>query len=174
MTDDQIVAELIAREGGYANQAGDPGGATVWGLDQHAQTELLGHPPTDAETRAITKDQAAAFYRARYVAPWTFVAHDGLRVLLIDSSVLLGLPWTIGAVQTILGVRSDGVLGPQTRAAILGWPAVDLLKRFGERRGLRQIRTALSDVPAAMVKTTRLQDLEGWFTRLWAVSVEPL
>lgn len=174
MTDQDILNGLLAREGGYTDQRGDPGGKTIWGLSQAAQTELLGHPPTEAETRAITREQAAAFYRRKHVAPFKDIGDERLRVLAIDCSVLEGLPWTIHMLQELVGVPHDGILGPRSLTAIQATDARWLAKHLVRRRGLREIYTALSDVEPQLVKTTRLQDLAGWWNRLWAVGVEPL
>src|SRR5690606_2865251 len=69
--------------------------------------------------KQLTRDEAADIYRALY---WNAVRGDelpaGLDLALFDYAVNSGPARAIKAVQTIVGTKVDGVLGPLTLRAI--------------------------------------------------------
>lgn len=108
-----IIGRVIVREGGIGD-AGDGEGITRFG---QTPTWLLdfGFVPPE------TPEQAAANYRT-WLARTRLIAvcdyPDSLADITIDFAVNSGHPAAIESLQRALGVRVDGILGPETRTAI--------------------------------------------------------
>lgn len=124
MTTNQLIADLIERESGFVNDPHDRGGPTKYGIT--AQTlgdwRRLGRWATFDEVESLTETEAAAILRKNYVAPFLAVPFDELRANLVDMAVLEGQGTAIRALQQVLGVPVDGILGPRTLAAVAGSP----------------------------------------------------
>ena len=105
---------MIGIEGNYVDDPSDPGGATKYGISQRAYPTL--------NIQSLTLDDARNLYKTDY---WSKAQCDklppALALCLFDSVVNAG-PGTasilIKALQLGLGVVQDGVIGPQTQAAI--------------------------------------------------------
>jgi lysozyme family protein len=127
MTDEQIIAEVIEREGGFADVANDRGSFTKYGITAATlgQWRKLGRPATRAEVRALTSAEAADIYRVRYVQNPGFdrIVFQPLRVQLIDFGVNSGPERAIRWLQRVCRVAPvDGVLGQATAAAVNALP----------------------------------------------------
>lgn len=73
---DQALSFVLAMEGGYVNHPKDPGGATNMGITQatyDAWRKSRKLPPQDV--RLLTREEAAAIYRANY---WDRIGGDAL------------------------------------------------------------------------------------------------
>jgi lysozyme family protein len=119
MTTDDVVAGVIAREGGYSDDPHDRGGPTKYGITARdlGRWRRLGRPATAAEVKALSTTEAGDIYRAWYVAPFTAIRDERLRAQLVDFGVLSGVETAAIALQRLLGVRADGVVGQVTAAA---------------------------------------------------------
>ncbi len=116
---------VLAHEGGWSNDAADPGGPTSRGITFPIFREWAGDQATFEQFRELSRDDAAAIYRVLF---WDRHGLDRVddqdcATKLFDAVVNLG-PRTAfrlaqlacaGAGQT---VDVDGVLGPQTLTAI--------------------------------------------------------
>ena len=100
-----------AVEGGYVNNPADPGGATKYGISQAS------YPNVDIAN--LTLEEAQAIYMDDY---WKAVQGDALPPsvagVLFDGAVNQGQGWAAKALQSAVGVSTDGVLGPKTMAAV--------------------------------------------------------
>ena len=108
-----VIDDLIKREGADSNDPADHGGRTSHGISERANPEAWADGVvTDAEARAI--------YERKYVKGPGFdqVADRRLREQLIDFGVNSGPMIAIIAIQGILHVKADGILGPQTLALV--------------------------------------------------------
>lgn len=120
MTDEQILADVLEREGGFSDRADDPGGATNHGITRQRLSEWQGRPASVADVRALSVEEARAIYRACYIqAPGLGkVLDDDLRALLVDCAVLHGPRNAVRFLQRALGVADDGIFGEITTAAL--------------------------------------------------------
>ena len=114
---------VLAQEGGYADHPADPGGATNMGITRKTlarwrEVAPWWALPKDA-VRALDRDEAARIYEAEY---WRAVRGDelpaGLDLALFDYAVNSGPARAAKALQAILEVAADGVIGPLTLGAL--------------------------------------------------------
>lgn len=125
-----------SRNGGYTNDADDPGGETKWGICKRD------HP--DVDIAHLTIDQAEAIYKEQY---WDYDAINDQRVAskLFDTAVNLEGNGKCGkAVEIVqsacnrqlhnalaVPIATDGLFGPATVAAINRCNPLQLLKDMG-------------------------------------------
>ena len=163
MTVDQILDDLIRREGGYVHDPVDRGGPTKYGITQRTLQTWRGRVVTPTDVRGLTRDEARAIYQRRYVdAPGFATLPDPLRAQVIDNAVLSGPRQAVKDLQRAIGgVAVDGKLGPKTRAALT-------------RRGVAAVHAQLIQVRAARIgrlvqrAPAQVRFLRGWLTRITA------
>ncbi len=118
---DRALAHVLKQEGGYTNDAYDPGGPTNLGITLADLARFRGLAPTpDLATavKALTAADVAPIYRAFYWAP----CHapqlpPALALFHFDAAVNHGLGAAGRMLQHALGVDIDGDIGPLTLAA---------------------------------------------------------
>lgn len=159
-TVDQLIDELIAREGGYVNNPADRGGPTNFGI-----TESVARSTGYAgDMRAFQRSTAVAIYRARYWERPGFgeVAKRAPRVAaeLFDTAVNMGVERAGLFLQRALtalnrngkdyaDIQPDGQIGGVTIAALVAYmnargalAEVVLLKALDCLQGERYIHLA--------------------------------
>jgi len=137
VTEAEILAGILRREGGYRHVPGDRGGATNFGITQETlgKWRKLGRPATPEEVRTLPREEAEAIYYAQYLAPFVGVPHAHLREQLIDFGVNSGVARAIRYLQRTLGIPVTGELGLNTLSVLKaasgqkvgGRPALDLV-----------------------------------------------
>lgn len=117
-TIDQILTAVIRREGTrYVHARHDRGGPTHYGITRPTLERWRGQPVSDDDLRTLTETEARAIYRARYVeAPGFLTATEDSALLgaLVDYAVHSGPKAAVLALQRVVGVPPDGILGPET------------------------------------------------------------
>lgn len=92
MNVDDLLDDIIRREGGFVDDPQDLGGATKYGITQKTLSDFLGRAATRDEVRDLTESTAREIYRANYAQPFAIYASDGpLHGLLVDSAVQHGV-----------------------------------------------------------------------------------
>lgn len=113
------LAEVLRHEGGFVNHPSDPGGATNLGITKATLSEWRGKPVTVDDVRNLTVDEAGEIYRARY---WQPIRGDalppGVDLAVFDGAVNSGPGRSARWLQQALGVAQDGIIGPETLAAV--------------------------------------------------------
>jgi lysozyme family protein len=159
-TIDELIDELIAREGGYVNNAADRGGPTIYGITQETarSTGYAGN------MRDFPRSAAVAIYRLRYWDKPGFgeVAKRAPRVAaeLFDTGVNMGVSVASRFLQRALtalnrggkdyaDLHPDGEIGGVTIAALVAYmnvrgalAEVVLLKALDCLQGNRYIELA--------------------------------
>lgn len=174
----QIAAEIVAREGGYANDRDDPGGATNHGVTLGTLRRLgldltRDGRVTAADVRTLTTAQAVDIFVDHYFnAPRVADLPTILQASVFDMYVNAGAN-AVRILQRLIRdmrieVEVDGLIGPKTIAAAhaAGSAAPDhLADAYGIAR--RNYYYALADARAASRKFARRQDggKGGWITR---------
>lgn len=146
---------LITHEGGFVNHLDDPGGATMYGVTEKvARANGYTGPMKD-----LTLTFAKQVYRKMY---WDAckcdLMPDVLRYPLFDAAVNSGPVQAIKWLQSAVGVKSDGIIGPITQQTVNVLPAqVTRQKMVGNRLGFM---TNLSNWPSFS---------KGWARRIAAI-----
>ena len=173
-----IAREIIAREGGYVNDPGDPGGATKYGVTigtmRRLGLDIDGDGRVSADdVRKLDRETAERIYLEHYFdRPRIAELPTVLQASVFDMYVNAGAS-AVKILQELLGqfgeaVSVDGVIGRQTLAAAarVAAKAPDhLADAYGIAR--RNYYYALADRRPASRKFARRKDggKGGWITR---------
>ena len=163
MTIDQMLDDVIRREGGYVHDPVDRGGPTNYGITQRTLRAWRGQAVTPTDVRRLTRDEARAIYQRRYVdAPGFATLPDPLRAQVVDNGVLSGPRQAVKDLQRAIGgVTVEGRLGPKTRAALRQQGVAGVHARLIQVRAAR-IGRLVQRAPA------QVRFLRGWLTRITA------
>ncbi len=175
---DDIIGDILRREGGFVNDPDDPGGATNHGVTIHTMRRLGvdvdGDNDVDVnDVRQLSREKAAEIYKEHYYTrPGIAGLPEPLQASVFDMYVNAG-SGAITILQNLLNrfgyaVSVDGVLGPQTTAATLAAfeAAPDhFVDAYGIAR--RNFYYALADRRPASRKYARRRDggKGGWIRR---------
>jgi lysozyme family protein len=126
---DELIEEVIEREGGYVNHPADRGGATNWGVTE-AVARRQGYT---GEMRALPRSDAIAIYKRLYWLSPRFdaVAQRAPRLAaeMFDTGINMGTGTATGFLQRALNalnregrdypdLKVDRAVGPATLAAL--------------------------------------------------------
>ena len=175
---DQMILDILRREGGYVNDPDDPGGATKYGVTigtmRRLNVDVDGDGDVDiADVKALTIEQAHAIYKQHYfVRPRIAELPSVLRANVFDMQVNAGGN-AIRILQRMLAlfgrpVKVDGTLGPQTIGAANS-AAGDAPDHISDAYAIerRKYYFALANRRPASRKyaRTRAGDKGGWIKR---------
>lgn len=146
---------LLKHEGGYSDHAADPGGKTRFGITEAVAREV-GYR---GDMRELPLDLAKRIYKDKY---WDTVKAEQLpaavRYPVFDAAVNSGPGQSVKWLQRALGVKDDGVIGPQTTAAAnAANPDALKMRMLGQRL---RFMAGLANWPA--------------FSRGWAIRIASL
>lgn len=140
---DTAFTILLKHEGDYSDHPSDPGGQTRYGVTEAVAREV-GYR---GDMRELPIDLAKRIYRERY---WNAVRADELpesvRYAVFDGAVNSGPRQAILWLQRAVGVKADGIIGPQTLAAVRAADPERLLRRILAQR--LRFMTGLPNWPA--------------------------
>ena len=146
---------LITHEGGFSNHPDDLGAATMYGV-----TEVVARAEGyTGAMRDLPLDFAKQVYRKRY---WDVCRCDQmpdvLRYPLFDAAVNSGPGQAIKWLQSAVGVKADGAIGPVTQQAVnMAAPQPTRQKMIGNRL---RFMTQLANWPSFS---------KGWARRIAAI-----
>lgn len=158
-----IINDIIRREGGFINHPIDRGGPTKYGITAKTLENWhhLGRTATSDEVARLTESEAREIYHHQYIVEPGFdaIANQALLALLVDSSVHSGPQKAVQWLQEALGVTVDGVIGPNTLAALA---ATDQNKLYTKVLGvrLRHLGRLITNDPKQSVFAA------GWMNRM--------
>ena len=111
---------ILAHEGGYVNHPDDPGGATNMGVIQTTYDAWRQRKKREPQSvRYITKDEVIAIYKDQYWDKvWGDYLPNGVDYAMYDFAINSGPSRATKFMQSLLGVKEDGVMGNVTLAAI--------------------------------------------------------
>lgn len=117
-TVDEMLNDILKNEGGYVDIPQDRGGATNFGVTIGEYGLYLGHPASKEEVKKMPIAHARDIFRNKYyLKPGIDKIAGPLQPVVFDASVLYGPVRAIKFLQEVIGVESDGKLGPKTAAA---------------------------------------------------------
>ena len=126
---------LLKSEGGYVNNPKDPGGRTNLGVTQKTWEAWVGRESSEKEIKALTKDQVAPLYKAKY---WTACYGPqlplGVDYAVFDAAVNMGVGRAVKLLQESLGCVPDGQIGPRTIQLIDQKKPQDVIEGFSNRK----------------------------------------
>lgn len=121
---EQMIDDVIRREGGFVDHPRDRGGPTNFGITQATLSSHLGRPASVAEVRALSGETARQIYRRDYFeAPRIGALPARIQPFVFDTAVNHGVPRAIRLVQQVCHdagfgpLAVDGVCGPRTQGA---------------------------------------------------------
>ena len=121
---EQMIDDVIRREGGYVDHPRDRGGPTNFGITQSTLSRHLGRPASADEVRRLGRTVAAEIYRREYYqAPGIDALPARIRPFVFDAAVNHGPGRAIRFVQEVCNAAGfgplavDGQCGPRTRRA---------------------------------------------------------
>lgn len=140
----QVIGHIRKHEGGYVNDPQDAGGETYCGITRKNFPHWEGWVIVDRYkplkynqiiADKLLEDMVDTFY---YKTKWCAVYGDKINsqqvaYMLMDWYVNSGTHAT-RALQRIVGVKSDGVIGPASLKAINDYPEVDLVEKYKQAR----------------------------------------
>lgn len=168
MTFDEAVGGILKREGDvFTNDATDF--PTKYGVTLATYRGFK--PDATVDTiRQLTADQARAFY-FWYLAPFMHLAvSEKVWTNLLDAVTLHGQAGAIRAVQRVVGVAVDGIMGPATTNSLTWMPEKAFLVGFAKARMDIMTDDIRRDVTVhfgtSAVESTDLKYLRGWLHRV--------
>lgn len=154
---DDIINQVIKREGGdkATNRPNDPGGRTQYGISERSNPEAW-------KDGKVTEEEAREIYKRKYILSPGFdkipPSHGRVQNQLIDYGVHSGPGIAIQKLQKALGTEIDGVLGPNTLAALVAAEPRQINNLLAVER-LKMIARVVQKNPA------QLTDLAGFINR---------
>ncbi len=113
---------LIEDEGGFVNDANDPGGATKYGITKKTYELFVGRSVTILDMKALTLDVAKEIYFKNYWNPLSceYINETPIAICIFNTGVLHGLVPAAKTAQRVASLHSaatlkiDGIIGSET------------------------------------------------------------
>lgn len=155
-------------EGGFSDHPADSGGATNMGVTigtwraQGYDKDGDGDIDVD-DLRLLTEEDAKAIFKRNYWDRWKADSINDQSI----ANVLVDWVWGSGAngiklPQRMLGVKSDGIVGPKTLEALNAREPQSFFELLRRERELYFERIC-------EVRPANRVFLKGWLRRLWAI-----
>lgn len=159
--DDKILAALIMREGSEVAPPDRSGRISRFGVTAATLSDHRGHNVTDDEIRNLSVTEALDIYQTEFIhkPSYHLLGSEALRGVLADYAVNSGPHTATQALQRVLGVPEDGIVGAQTiHAANI---------HDGTRLGMQVLWERIGHViRLAVADPTQLKFLTGWYNRV--------
>lgn len=168
----KFIPLLLSVEGGYVNDPDDPGGATNLGVTlatwREAGYDIDGDGDIDSDDMRLlsVSDAVSRVIKPMFWDRWKADEIDCQAVanILVDWLYNSGSPG-IRIPQRILGVREDGIVGPETLEALNGADQEELFSKIKSER-INYYCDLVSRKPE------KKKFLNGWMNRLLAYKYE--
>ena len=162
MADYKKLIPLIKKwEGGFVNHPNDPGGATNSGVTLSTFRSVYGKDKTVQDLKNMTNEQWEYIFKTRFWDRWKADDIDSQAIanLLVDWTWASGV-YGIKYPQEVLVVKTDGIVGLKTLAAINYYPnKKELFDKLWNRRK-KHFEDIVRNRPQSKVF------LKGWLRRL--------
>jgi lysozyme family protein len=163
-------AVLLKLEGGYNKIVGDHGGETYKGISRNNWPGWDGWPQVDRlkfqkdfplclDHNVELQGKVRDFYQRNFWTPTLDRIKDQqLATWLFEKGVNMGIRQAVRLLQRALHVDDDGIIGPQTMAALNAADSRNLLNAAREEAKRYYTKLALND-------PTQHKFLHGWLAR---------
>lgn len=155
------LAFTLKEEGGYVDNPDDHGGATNRGITQATyDTWRDSHGEPRQSVKQIADGEVQGIYGEMYWAPGHCPELSPLLAIAhFDWCVNHGCAGAIKTLQQTVGIKADGIFGPDTATALAAQDGGELWRPYNDlRRGWYQARVAAHPDQALF--------LEGWVGRV--------
>lgn len=154
---DECLSRLLVHEGGYTNDAADPGGPTNFGITIADYRHYKKPNATAADVKAMRLDDAKAIYRAKY---WTALNCDALPPGVDDSIFDYGVNSGIA--------RAGKVLRQLVGLSTADWHVTQDVLGAIAHRDPRALVNAINDERLAFLKSLKTWPAfgTGWSRRV--------
>lgn len=161
MNAQQVIDDILRREGGYVNHSADHGGPTNHGITQATLSAWRKAPASIDDVRNLTEAEAREIYESEYVRKPGFDRVNGerLQAILVDCAVNHGPDRAVKFLQGALGVTQDGDFGPKTRGALYNSDPVAIYRKVVAARARFYGQIITKNVTQAVFAA-------GWMNRL--------
>ena len=166
----QMINDILRREGGYVNNPADRGGPTKYGITQKTLSNYVGHRVQPSDVENLSEDVARDIYeRNYYVAPRIDRLPAEIQPFIFDCAVNHGPRQAIKFVQSVCNqagyqpsLSVDGAMGPNTRKAA-EWAQQQMGPQF-----LKALLEERRNFYRLIVKARPSQAvfLQGWLNRV--------
>lgn len=131
----EAINKVFADEGGYSNDAADPGGPTNWGITIH-DARLYWKPTATAEdVQHMPKPVAEDIMRKHYATPLRYDdLNPGVDYAVLDYGINSGIYRAAQVLQRLVGVPVDHIIGPDTIAAANKKDSKQLINQIYDER----------------------------------------
>lgn len=119
-TPDQMIDDILSREGGFVNHPADRGGPTNFGVTQATLSSWRGREATIDDVKILTIDEAREIYRTKYyVGPKIDKLPNLIQPLVFDMSINHGPGTAVKLFQRVMNDHGivcevDGGIGDET------------------------------------------------------------
>ena len=168
-TIEQMIDDVLRREGGYVNHPADKGGPTKYGITQKTLTSWRLETVTAEDVKALGEEEARKIYRTLYyLRPKLERLPADIQPQVFDISVNSGPERAVRLLQQVLNEEGFGPLVEDGKLGALTDSAANLALRT---LGAAKINNLLVDERCAfycMLATTRPSQqvfLKGWLKR---------
>lgn len=152
--------KMLKHEGGFVNHPRDPGGMTNLGVTKRVWEAYTGKSASEADMRALTPEKVKPLYKNNY---WDAVLADqlpsGVDFSVFDFCVNSGPGRAARTLQTVVGAKPDGGIGPKTLAAV---------EKYVEDMGAAVLIEEYNDARLSFLKSLSTWDTfgKGWSRRV--------
>jgi lysozyme family protein len=132
---EQCFALVLKDEGGFVNNPRDPGGATNLGCTKASWEAYVGHEVSIDDIRGLTPNDVMPLYKSKY---WDAIKGDdlpaGVDYAVFDFAINSGPSRAAKTLQSVIGVATDGAIGPDTLAAVETFNPREIATQICEKR----------------------------------------
>lgn len=145
----------------FVDHPDDKGGPTRFGITKKSLSRVRGASVLNNDIHKLTRVEAKAIYVRNYVEPvWGGkISYGPLRLAVVDWSIHSGPKRVVKAIQEIVDVSTDGIMGPVTWAAMATHEPRGLFLRLMAARIVFVSRLVARD-------RSQIAFLYGWGCRL--------
>lgn len=123
MANAEKLMPLIQKwEGGYSNHPNDNGGCTMKGVTIKTYRNFFGSSKTCSDLKKITDNEWLEIFKDGYWNPMLGdeIKNQSIANIIIDWGWMSGVKTVSKKIQKLIGLKDDGIFGPQTINAING------------------------------------------------------
>lgn len=124
-TKEELIDSVFKAEGGYSTDKNDKGNyykgqfvGTNHGISAPILAQSLGRTPTVADMKALTKEKAKKIAGQYYYDRFKINTLPEDVQEIVFHAVYMGESRGVRAMQNLMGLTPDGIMGPKTKAAM--------------------------------------------------------